>query len=95
MGVHPWVTKIPWRRKWQLISVFLPRESHKQRSLVGYSPWGHKELDMTLHTCKPRYPPKLSGRALVSMDLKDHRTMSHCVANYLFLQMWKNESMGS
>ena len=41
-----------------------------------YSPWSCKELDMTLHACKPRYPPKLSGRALVSMDLKDHRTMS-------------------
>ena len=27
--------------------VFLPGESHGQRSLVGYSPWGHKELDMT------------------------------------------------
>ena len=27
--------------------VFLPGESHRQRSLVGYSPWGHKELDMT------------------------------------------------
>ena len=27
--------------------VFLPRESHGQRSLVGYSPWGHKEVDMT------------------------------------------------
>ena len=26
--------------------VFLPGESHGQRSLVGYSPWGHKELDM-------------------------------------------------
>ena len=26
--------------------VFLPGESHRQRSLVGYSPWGHKELDM-------------------------------------------------
>ena len=31
----------------QLIPVFLPGESHEQRSLVGYSPWGHKELDMT------------------------------------------------
>ena len=31
---------------------------------------------MTLHACKPRHPPKLSGGALVSMDLKDHRTMS-------------------
>ena len=28
-------------------SSFLPREFHGQRSLVGYSPWGHKDLDMT------------------------------------------------
>ena len=33
--------------------VFLPRESHGQRSLVGYSPWGRKELDMTEHTHTP------------------------------------------
>ena len=37
----------PWRRKWQPTPVFLPGESHGQRSLEGYSPWGHKELDMT------------------------------------------------
>ena len=43
----PWVGKIPWRRVWQPTPVFLPRESHGQRSLVGYSPWGHKESDMT------------------------------------------------
>ena len=36
----PWVRKIPWRRKWQPISVFLPGKSHGQRSLVGYSLWG-------------------------------------------------------
>ena len=36
----PWVGKTPWRRKWYPIPVFLPRESHGQRSLVGYSPWG-------------------------------------------------------
>ena len=35
------------RRKWQPISVFLPGESYGQRSLVGYSPWGHKELNKT------------------------------------------------
>ena len=39
--------KIPWRRKWQPTPVFLPGESHGWRSLVGYSPWGRKELDMT------------------------------------------------
>ena len=32
----PWVGKIPWRRKWQVTSVFLPGESHGQRSLVDY-----------------------------------------------------------
>ena len=36
--------------KWQSIPVLLPRRSHGQRSLVGYSPWGHKESDMTEHT---------------------------------------------
>ena len=43
----PWVGKIPWRRAWQPTPVFLPGESHRQRSLVGYSPWGHKESGMT------------------------------------------------
>ena len=38
-----------WRRKWQPTPVFLPRESHGQRSLVGDSPWGHKESDITEH----------------------------------------------
>ena len=36
-----------WRRKWQPTPVFLPGESHGQRSLVGYSPWGRKESDTT------------------------------------------------
>ena len=36
-----------WRRKWQPTPVFLPGKYHEQRSLVGYSPWGRKELDMT------------------------------------------------
>ena len=37
---NPWVGKILWRRAWQPTSVFLPGESHGQRTLVGYSPWG-------------------------------------------------------
>ena len=44
---HPWVGKIPWRRAWQPTPVFLPGESHGQRSLAGYSPWGRTESDMT------------------------------------------------
>ena len=39
--------KMPWRRKWQLSPVFLPGESHGQRNLVGYSPWGRRESDTT------------------------------------------------
>ena len=39
-GLHPWIRKIPWRREWLPTPVFLPRESHGQRSLAGYSPQG-------------------------------------------------------
>ena len=42
----PFNRKTPWRRKWQPMPAFLPGESHGQRSLAGYSPWGHQELDM-------------------------------------------------
>ena len=45
--INPWVRKIPWRRKWEPAPVFLPEESHGERSLAGYSPWGREELDMT------------------------------------------------
>ena len=44
-GFYPWVGKIPWRRKWQLILVFLSGEFYGQRSLVGYSSWDSKESD--------------------------------------------------
>ena len=40
------VARVPWRRAWQPTPVFLPGE-FGQRSLVGYSPWGRKELDTT------------------------------------------------
>ena len=47
LGFDPWVRKIHWRRARQSIQVFLPRESHRQRSLEGYGPLGRKEFDMT------------------------------------------------
>ena len=74
-GFDPWIGKIPWRRKWQPTPVFLPGESHGRRSLVGYSPQGRKESDMTerlhLHLhymnnhsvgcfSQPRMPPLLA-----------------------------------
>jgi len=39
---NPWVGRIPWKRAWWPTPIFLPGESHGQRSLVGYSPWGHR-----------------------------------------------------
>ena len=43
----PGLGKVPWSRKWQPGPVFLPRKPHGQRSLVGYSLWGHKQSDRT------------------------------------------------
>ena len=55
-GFNPWVRNTSWSRKWQPTVVFLPREPHGQRSLVGYSPWGPTESDMIevtlVHTCE-------------------------------------------
>ena len=51
---EPRIKKNPWRRAWQPTSVFLPGESHGQRSLPGYRPQVHKKLDMaevTKHAC--------------------------------------------
>ena len=46
-GFDPCVGQIPWRRKWQPTPVLLPGNFHGWRSLVGYSPWGRKELHTT------------------------------------------------
>ena len=46
-SLNPWVGTISWRKAWQPTPVFLPGESHGQRSLAGYSPWGLRESDMT------------------------------------------------
>ena len=49
MDLGPWVRKIPWKRKWQPTPEFLPGKPHGQRSLVSYSPWGHRGSDTTEH----------------------------------------------
>ena len=46
LGFSPWVGKTPWKRKWHPTPAFLPRESHGQRSVVGYSPWGGRVRDL-------------------------------------------------
>ena len=46
-GSIPGLGRSPWRREWEPTPVFLPGEFHRQRSLVGYSPWGCKEVNTT------------------------------------------------
>ena len=47
LGSIPGSGRFLWRREWQSTPVFLLRESHRQRSLEGYSSWGRKQSDMT------------------------------------------------
>ena len=49
----------PLEKELQPAPVFLPEESHEQRSLAGYSPWGCKELDMT------EWPRTLSNKKCI------------------------------
>ena len=60
----PWVGKISWRREWQPTPVFLPGKFHGQRSLVGYSPWGHKQLDIIEHAHKEHTSQWISNSKL-------------------------------
>ena len=51
---NPWIEKIPWRKKWQPTPVFLPGKTYRQRSLVGYNPWGTKSWTwLTNWACMP------------------------------------------
>ena len=72
-GFNAWVRKIPWRRAWQPTPILLPGESHGQRSLVGYSPWGCKESDMTEATCMHAYNPLFKiGKYILLVDVLEH-----------------------
>ena len=50
LGLDLWVGKMPWKRTWHPTPVLLPGKSHRQRSLEGYSPWGHKRVRHHLAT---------------------------------------------
>ena len=68
-GFNPWVRKIPWRRKWQPIPVFLPGKSQGQKGLVGYSPWGPKRVGHNLETKTTTYI-KLTLKLFLSLKLQ-------------------------
>ena len=76
-GLDPWVGKIPWRRELQPTPVFLPGEFHGPRSLVGCSPWGHKELDTTEH---------LSLTSSITLIISWHRNyILNEITSFIFL----------
>ena len=71
--------KILWRRKWQPTPVLLPGESHEQRSLAGYNPWGLKELDRTEWVILIRYVNRSRGTFI--MQFLDNVTFSRNPTN--------------
>ena len=84
LGFHPWARKISWRRKWQPTPVFLSGESHGQRSLAGYSPWGRTESGLTENT-----PVGMDSRRMVLRRLfaEQHREQTRG-------QGWEREGRG-
>ena len=91
-GFNPWVRKIPWRRAWQAIPVFLPGESHRQRSLEGYSPGCQKELDTTegieqLVVQTVKNPPAMQGTQVQSLGWED--PLEKEMATHFPIPAWK------
>ena len=82
---------IYWSRKWQPIPLFLPGKSHGQRSLVGYSPWGRKELDMTdwLSTYLSIYLPRFSNLNIplwyIYIEREEINHIEFFLYNYIYL----------
>ena len=78
-GLDSFVRKIPWKTKWQPTIVFLPEESCGQKSLVGCSPWGPIESDMTEATehARMRGPFHFTPWSVGCFAISQHRTTIH------------------
>ena len=80
MGKNPpamqetWVWSLGWEdpleKEWQPTPVFLPREFQKQRNLVSYSPWGHKESDTEKLSLSRSYIMKIQGEGMINNSPK-------------------------
>ena len=70
-GSIPGLGRFPWRRAWKPTPVFLPGESHGQRSLTGYSPWGSQSTgdDLVTKSCKMYLITILRGNEDLTDDL--------------------------
>ena len=92
-GFKPWVGEILWMRAWPFTPVFLPGESHGQRSLVGYIPQCYKEMDMNETTQQQLFyfPPEISTQRFHSAPQGLHR-MQHL---YCWEDKVRSEVQGS
>ena len=85
---NPWVGKIPWRRAWQPIPVFLPGKYHEQRNLAGYSPYRvarsqtgsmHKQLSFWYqHSSNKEVNSKISLFSRAELNLKNWSSWCGC-----------------
>ena len=80
----------PWRRKWQPTPVFLPGKSHRQRSLIGYSPWGRKESDTTewLHFTSLHVPYIPGSYAILFFTALDFTSITSHIHNWVLFLPW-------
>ena len=75
----PWIRNIPWRRAWQPTPVFLPRKFHRQRSLVGYSPFGLKRV---------RQLKQLGTHTKSTCDWDSQRVTAYSRGSFLAFSLW-------
>ena len=88
----------PWRMKWKPTPVILPVKSYGQRSLAGYSPWGHKDLDMTERLKREREMDKNKHpfASVTAITAQDYNQKSLCLKGALnTCRCWQIESVGS
>ena len=88
-GSIPGLQRFPWRRKWQPTLVLLAGKSYGWRSLVGYSPWGRKKLDMTERLQFMLfflYMEKIGSNCLESSgkDILQHTCFCFCLSGSTF-----------
>jgi len=87
LGSIPRSGMISWRREWQPTPVFLPGEFHAERSLVGYSTWGHREVDATEQIPRPYKLNLFSEFTIISSlncpSLMANRKFCPCFLNSL------------
>ena len=94
-GFDPWAREIPWRRAWQPTPVFLPRESHGQRSLVGYSPQSHTEphaTEVTQHSCTRDSLMRLI-LLIWDLTLRSHQGLDQCALALILFASFHSQSL--